>query len=89
MFIKVLKDIGLITVVVGLAVLLGYSVNAIVPWTRLTELFAAGRYLVSAMDWLVDTSTLFICVGLSIGLDVAEWALVAGMVPVHYLHDKK
>jgi len=73
--IKHLKDIGLITLVIGGLLTLTAVVNLLIPWTWLTYFFAFMRRTVLIFDFMSDTDTLWIVFGRSLQIVIAIWTV--------------
>jgi len=86
--INILKNIGLVGVVILILTALGTAINAIVPWAWLTDFFTLLRHLTDLIDFTWDTSTMWTIVGLSMTIFVAEWVFRAGITAVDYLRGK-
>lgn len=61
--VKILKQIALISVIIGGLTVLGVGINALIPWNWLTILFALARRTVMIFDFMNDTDTLWIVLG--------------------------
>jgi len=87
--IQFLSKNGLLLVIFGILVSFGAGLNALFPnWTILTTIFAIFRYLIGTMDWLIDTTTLITIIGLNLSLDILEWVLMAGLLPVDWFRQR-
>jgi hypothetical protein len=82
--IKILKTIGLVgLVIVGLS-LLGVAINNILPWSWLTDFFRIIRHFVGIFDFMWDTSTFFVIIGLGLLVEVAYWVFKAVMWAIRW-----
>jgi hypothetical protein len=68
-----LKSIMLISAVIAGLGVLGAFINSYIPWIYLTYTFGIMRKLVSMLDFLVDTNTLFALFGVWLGIFGALW----------------
>lgn len=68
---KYLIRVGMFTAVLAALYGVGAVVNALVPWTWLTNIFVIFRHLVALLNWFLDVNTLLALIGLSIGLQVS------------------
>jgi len=74
-----LKAIASITLVIAALGSIGATVNSMVPWHWLTSMFVLIRKLLLMMDFMVDTETLIIIMGITISLEMAFWAFKGTM----------
>lgn len=87
--IKFLSKNGLLLVIFGILTAFGTGLNALFPdWTILTNIFTIIRFFINSMDWIIPASTLLTVVALTLGLDLLEWALMAGLLPVDWFRKK-
>lgn len=79
-----LKIIAITSLILGLWVTLSVVINTYIDWSKITDLFSIIKWAFWAMDWINDTATMLICVGLSLILEGAEWALEGGLIPIKW-----
>jgi len=87
--IKILRDIGLISVAIGALSVLGIFINGLEIWNTLTSIFAIIRILLGLMDWGIPINgALLPAVGLSLSLAGAEWLFESGLIPIKWFRNK-
>lgn len=86
--IKILQRIALMSSITGALLLLGYTINHVVPWVWLTYFFVLLRQLLSIFSFMWDTNTLITLVAISFSVQVAIWAFKATMVVVAFFNEK-
>lgn len=82
------KNIGIITLFMGLLYIFGKSIELIVPWQELTNVFIIMRRFWTAANWWWDITEMIILIGFSLLIDAGEWVLKAGLFPIDYFLKK-
>jgi len=88
MIIKILKQVGLLGLIIGALLILGTAINAIIPWSWLTNLFIIIRKTTIIFDFMWDMDTLFTLVAISLSIQVALWLYRATVVVVNFFNEK-
>lgn len=83
-----LKLIAIISLITTACLSLGVLFNQIIPWTYLTQFFSLMRWSFGLIDFLVDTPTLIILIGLALMIQVAYWSFRGVMLVVHYFRPR-
>jgi len=71
--ISFLKSVAFIPVLLGAMLALGYAINTLVPFEYLTIFFGIIRRFGSVFDFIWDTTTLWLLVGLRLQIEVVYW----------------
>ncbi|MCK9330879.1 MAG: hypothetical protein M0Q94_13480 [Candidatus Cloacimonetes bacterium] len=69
-----IKRIGLIAVLIGALTILSSSITDLAVWTWLTKIFILFRNSLSLIDFIIDTKTLMVIIGLTFTIDIALWS---------------
>lgn len=83
--IKILKQIGLIGLVIGGLGTLGFTINNIVPWSYLAVIFALFRRTILVIDFMWDTTATIQFLGWSITIWGAAWLFRATLAVYKWL----
>lgn len=71
-----LKIIVIVSIVIGLWITFSIIVNLYIPWDTIINLLFMLRWFVGISDWIIPVSIIFTCIGLTLILEAAEWALL-------------
>lgn len=85
--IKILKNVGLIGLIIGGLSVLGNVINSIIPWGWLTNFFIIIRNLLALIDYFIDTNTLITLIGLRLSIEIAYWSYKAIIWVVSFFKD--
>jgi len=68
-----IKKIALIAVLIGALTILSSSITDLAVWTWLTKIFILFRNSLSLIDFIIDTKTLMVIIGLTFTIEIALW----------------
>jgi hypothetical protein len=73
--VDILKRVALMAFIVAALVSVGELLNQIIPWEYLGYFFALIRRLVLPIDFMWDTTTMLVLIGLSLFVEAAIWGV--------------
>lgn len=85
---KTIKDIALLSLFVSLAVGLGYSLNALIPWHYLTSFFSILKYFTAQIDFMWNTVLMWYSVSLILSAEILYIAWPLGRSFIAWFKDK-
>lgn len=79
---KTFKDIALLSLYVSLAVGLGWSLNALIPWSYLTIFFSILKYFTAQINFMWNTSLMWSCVSVVLSAEIiyVSWPLIRSLI---------
>lgn len=77
MIIKILKDIGLIALIIGILAVIGASIDNLIPWIWLTHFFTIVRSTAILFDVIIDLNALWVTTGIILSAWALYWAWFA------------
>jgi len=80
----ILKKIGLIGVIIGGLIILGNTINSIVPWIWLKNFFIILRNTAELFDFILDINTLWTIMGIALTIQISIWIFEATIWAVKY-----
>lgn len=82
---KLVNTIILIGAVIGALVLFGNAINYLIPWQWLTAFFSILKYFSNAIDFMINTTQLWLAVGMVISVEFLYWGFHATMAIIKKL----
>jgi len=82
--INLLKNIGIVGMMLTALSGIGIVINQLVPWGWLTKFFIILRYFGNLFDWGWDMTTTWTVVGITFSIQIALWAFKATVAAVNY-----
>lgn len=80
---QLLKNLLVLSIVVGALMIVGFALNSLIPWQYLDYLFIIIRHFAFLFDFFWDTTTLFVLVGISFLIEVSIWGYRAVSALLH------
>jgi len=82
--INILKNIGIVGVMMAALSVLGLAINQLVPWSWLTNFFVIIRYFSILFDWIWDVPTMYVLLTIAFSLQITVWGFKASIAAVNY-----
>jgi hypothetical protein len=73
--VDILKRVALMAFIMAVLVSVGELLNQIIPWEYLGYFFGFIRRLVLPVDFMWDTTTMLVLIGLSLFVEAAIWGV--------------
>lgn len=86
---KILKPTAFIGALLVALRILGGVINNLIPWTWLTSFFSIMRWGLGLLDFMWDTDTLIIVIGLVLAINVAYWAFKGVLAVINYFRTER
>lgn len=86
--VNILKNIGLFALVVSALGVLGWGLNAIIPWGWLTIIFAIAYKLLNLISFMWDIETLWQVLGYALNIMIIYWLFRATMTAIRFFQNK-
>lgn len=86
--IKILKDIGLLTLFLSIITGLGYALNSLIDsynlFGWLTELFSLMKYFSSSIDFMWNTAVMWQVIGYILAIEILWWGYLASVAIIKW-----
>lgn len=82
--ISYIKQIILITVMIGAVTVFSVVVNTWIPWVYLTLFFEFFKTVLAKISWFWDIDTLFLIILIVLTIDISLWALRGVLTLINY-----
>lgn len=84
---KTIKQAILIGVIIGALIGFGNRMARNVVWVWLTKFFILIREILEMIDFIVDTDTLILLLGITLTIELAVWTFRAILYLVHFFKE--
>jgi len=84
MIIKILKDIGLLSLVIVALGAVGIAISSYIPWVYFTYFFAIMRNTTEILDVILNMTAVWAAFGLTLLLETFLWGFKGAMVVIYW-----
>lgn len=84
---KTIKQAILIGVIIGALIGFGNRIAQNVVWVWLTKFFILIREILEMIDFIIDTDTLILLLGITLAIEMAVWTFRAILYLVHFFKE--
>lgn len=81
-----LKNIILITVLIGALTVLSVAINTLIPWDYLTLFFVLFRTILIKISWFINIDTTFLIMLISFSINILLWSFRGVLTLLNYFN---